>query len=200
MKIICIGRNYAKHAKELGNEVPGEPVIFMKPETALFSTETFTIPSFSSNLHYELEIVVKIDKKGKNIKIDDAREYYSELALGIDFTARDLQKSLKEKGLPWEKSKAFDQSAYVSHFFSKERLTSETEFSLKKNTNFVQRGCSGNMLFSMDQLIENCSKYFTLESGDLIYTGTPEGVGSIQINDVLEGYIDNELIFKININ
>ncbi len=199
MKIICIGRNYAKHAKELGNEVPSEPVIFMKPETALFTTETFTIPSFSSNLHYELEIVVKIDKKGKDIKLYDAREYYSELALGIDFTARDLQKSLKEKGLPWEKAKAFDQSAYVSHFFSKERLTSETEFSLKKNTSFVQRDCSGNMLFSMDQLIENCSKYFTLEPGDLIYTGTPEGVGSIQKEDHLGGYIDNELIFEINI-
>ena len=197
MKIICIGRNYAKHAKELKNEIPTEPIIFMKPESALSSSSIFSLPEFSNNVHYELEIVVRIDKKGKNILENEASNYYSELALGIDFTARDLQSQLKVKGLPWEKAKGFDQSAFISTFFDKQRLTNETFFSMNKNGKQVQLGQSKNMLFSIDQLIENCSIFFTLEEGDLIYTGTPEGVGQIVKNDVLEGFIEDVKLFDV---
>ncbi|APD05635.1 5-carboxymethyl-2-hydroxymuconate Delta-isomerase [Flavobacteriaceae bacterium UJ101] len=199
MKIICIGRNYANHAKELGNQIPKEPVIFMKPESALSLSDTFLTPSFSEEIHYELEIVVKINQKGKNISKEEAPNFYNELALGIDFTARDIQSNLKSKGLPWEKAKAFDQSAFLSRFFSKEIVTSETFFSLKKNNQTVQEGQTKNMLFSINELIENCSKYFTLEEGDLIYTGTPEGVGPIIKGDKLEGFIEEESFFKIEI-
>lgn len=199
MKIICIGRNYASHAKELGNQIPEEPVIFMKPESALSFSDTFLIPLFSKEVHYELEIVVKINQTGKNISRENAPGFYSELALGIDFTARDIQSLLKQKGFPWEKAKAFDQSAFVSRFFSKNTFTDDTIFSLKKNGQIVQKGQAKDMLFSIDELIEYCSRYFTLESGDLIFTGTPEGVGQIVKGDRLEGIIEEQTFFNIEI-
>ncbi len=199
MKIICIGRNYVNHVKELGDQIPEEPVIFMKPQKALFFSGQFLKPSFSNDVHHELEVVVKIDKKGKNILKKKAADFYSELALGIDFTARDIQSELKRKGLPWEKAKAFDQSAFLSRFFSKNDCTEETYFSLKKNNETVQKGQIKNMLFSIDELIENCSNYFTLEPGDLIFTGTPEGVGPVLEGDILEGFIEEEKLFKIEV-
>ncbi len=199
MKIICIGRNYVNHAKELGNQIPDEPVVFMKPESALLFSETFSIPSFSKDIHHELEVVIKIQKEGKEIPKEKAAAYYSEIALGIDFTARDVQTQLKNKGLPWEKAKAFDQSAFLSPFYSKEILTDETFFSLKKNDEIVQKGQCKDMLFSIDELIENCSKYFTLQPGDLIYTGTPEGVGAVKKGDHLEGMIADTTVFKLSI-
>ncbi len=199
MKIICIGRNYVNHVKELGDQIPEEPVIFMKPEKALFFSGKFSKPSFSNDVHHELEVVVKIDKRGKNILKKEAADFYSELALGIDFTARDIQSELKSKGLPWEKAKAFDQSAFLSRFFSKNNSTKETYFSLKKNNETVQKGQIKNMLFSIDELIENCSNYFTLEPGDLIFTGTPEGVGPVSEGDILEGFIEEEKLFEIEV-
>ncbi|MFV0237078.1 MAG: fumarylacetoacetate hydrolase family protein [Flavobacteriales bacterium] len=199
MKIICIGRNYANHAKELGNQLPKEPVIFMKPESALSFSDTFSIPTFSNNIHHELEVVVKINKKGRHISKEKASDFYDELALGIDFTARDIQTILKNKGLPWEKAKSFDQSAFLSRFFSKEAFTNQTFFSLKKNNQLVQEGQTQNMLFSINELIEHCSTYFTLEPEDLIYTGTPEGVGQIIKGDILEGFIENTSFFKVKI-
>jgi len=174
MKIICIGKNYVKHVREMGSEVPEEPVIFMKPGEALFSSGDFKIPSFSNNLHHELEIVVKINKKGKNIK-------------------------LVTKGLPWEKAKAFDQSAFVSYFFPKEKLTLQTAFSLHKNKQPVQIGKMEEMVFSIEEIIVSASQYFTLNPGDLIYTGTPEGVGKIVPGDFLEGYLSNEKLFELKI-
>lgn len=199
MKIICIGRNYVNHAKELGNQTPDEPIVFMKPESALLFSDSFSMPSFSNDIHHELEVVVKIDKVGKEISKEQAKEYYSEIALGLDFTARSIQTKLMDKGLPWEKAKAFDQSAFVSSFYPKEILTPETPFLLKKNGEIVQNGLCKNMLFSIDELIENCSKYFTLEPGDLLYTGTPEGVGVIKKGDVLEGLIVDKEVFKLTI-
>lgn len=201
MKIICVGRNYAEHARELGNSIPKEPVLFMKPQTALNPSNFFAIPSFSEDIHFELELVLKISKNGKDIFYENAQEYYHEIALGIDFTARDLQTELKTAGLPWEKAKAFDNSAVVSHFISLNTLNNQKEiqFQLFKNKDLKQSGNTKNLLFDFNKIIENCSKYFTLEKGDLIFTGTPEGVGSIQKNDILYGYLEGNKMLEINI-
>jgi 2-keto-4-pentenoate hydratase/2-oxohepta-3-ene-1,7-dioic acid hydratase in catechol pathway len=198
MKIICIGRNYADHIAELNNEKPDEPVIFMKPDSSILrKNKPFFIPDFSSDLHHEVELVLKIDQVGKNISPKFASRYYSSVGLGIDFTARDLQNKLKDKGLPWEKAKAFDYSAVISsHFIPLDQLPEkQIEFRLDINGTTRQSGNSGLMIFSFDELIANISKYFTLKTGDLIYTGTPAGVGPVKINDRLQGYIGNKLMF-----
>lgn len=203
MKIICIGRNYVKHAKELGNDIPDEPVFFLKPDTALLQKNSpFFIPDFSNEIHYEVEIVVKINRLGKNISEKFAHKYYDKIGLGIDFTARDLQEELKAKGLPWEKSKAFDGSAVLGkNFIPVSALLKKDgiNFSLKKGEKTVQKGNTADMLFSIDQIIAHVSKFFTLKIGDLIYTGTPSGVGPVAINDELKGYIDDQEIFKCRV-
>lgn len=203
MKIICIGRNYDDHAKELGNKKPTEPVFFLKPDTALLLKNTpFFIPDFSNEIHYEVELVVKINRLGKNIKEKFAHKYYSEIGLGIDFTARDLQDQLKKNGLPWEKAKAFDGSAALS----KESIPmaqisdlNNINFSLSKNGKVVQKGNSKEMSFKIDEIIAYVSKFFTLKIGDLIYTGTPAGVGPISIGDELKGYIEEKEMFQVKI-
>ncbi len=196
MKIICIGRNYASHAQELDNEIPDEPVIFMKPDTALLrNNEAFYIPDFSESVHHEIELVVKVKKAGRNIERKFASRYYEEVGLGIDFTARDLQAQLKAKGLPWEKAKAFDKSAVISPKFipvKELKDINSLHFRLDINGKTVQEGNSSMMLFPIDQLIEQVSKYFTFKIGDLLYTGTPAGVGPVKIGDHLEGYLDGE--------
>ncbi len=194
MKIIAIGRNYADHIAELNNERPDEPVIFMKPDTALLTdNEPFYYPSFSSDIHFEVEILVKINNIGKNISKEFAHKYYSEIGIGIDFTARDLQTKLKEKGLPWEKAKAFNGSAPVSKFISKEKFQNlkNLNFTLKKNNEVVQNGNTALMLWDINAIIEHISKFFTLKVGDIIFTGTPKGVGPVQIGDKLEAYIED---------
>ena len=196
MKIICIGRNYSEHAKELDNEIPEEPVIFMKPDTALLrNNNPFYIPDFSKNVHYEVELVVKIKKLGKNIAERFAHKYYDEIGLGIDFTARDVQQECKAKGLPWEKAKAFDSSAALSPFFiNKKDIVSfpDVNFRLDINGETKQNGNSSEMIVKIDELIAYISKFFTLKIGDLIYTGTPAGVGPVSINDRVTGYIEQE--------
>ncbi|MDV7697380.1 fumarylacetoacetate hydrolase family protein [Chryseobacterium soli] len=200
MKIICIGRNYSEHAKELGNEIPDKPVIFMKPDTAVLKGNDFYIPEFSDDVHYELEVVVKISKGGKYIQKEAAGKHYEEIGLGIDFTARDLQSDLKSKGLPWELSKAFDGSAVVSSFFKKENYNlEELQFSLLQNKEKVQDGNSKDMIFSCDDIIAFVSQYFTLRVGDLIFTGTPKGVGKVHENDILEAYLGDEKVIDIRI-
>ncbi len=192
MKIICIGRNYSEHAKELNNPVPANPVIFMKPATALLVNEKpFYYPDFTNELHHELEIVLKISKNGKAIQPEFAHTYYEEISLGIDFTARDLQDELKKKGHPWEIAKGFDNSAVLGRFAPLEKVNREgnIEFFLKKNGEMVQRGNSRDMIFNFDQLIVYISKYFKLLQGDLVYTGTPAGVGPVKPGDLLEGFI-----------
>ncbi|MEO6818105.1 MAG: fumarylacetoacetate hydrolase family protein [Ginsengibacter sp.] len=200
MKILCIGRNYVNHAKELGNEVPEEPVIFMKPESALSINDApFIYPSFSKDLHYEAELVIKINKDGKNISEENATEFYDEMTIGIDFTARDIQQQLKKKSLPWEKAKAFDGSAAVGRFIhiAPEMKMDNINFSFLKNNETVQQGNSKMMIFSINQIIANISQYFTLNAGDLIFTGTPEGVGECVTGDSLNGFIENELLLSI---
>jgi 2-keto-4-pentenoate hydratase/2-oxohepta-3-ene-1,7-dioic acid hydratase in catechol pathway len=203
MKIICIGRNYAEHAKELNNSVPSsEPVFFMKPDTAyLPAGNDFYIPDFTNDLHYECEVVLKIVKVGKNIQEKFASQYYNEITLGIDFTARDLQEQCKEKKLPWEKAKSFDNSAPIgSHFIVKDKYElSNLHFELKKNGHSVQKGHTKDMLFSFDAIIAYVSKFVTLKTGDLIFTGTPAGVGKVEIGDHLEGYIEGEKILDLSI-
>jgi len=202
MKIICIGRNYAAHAKELNNPVPTEPVVFLKPDTALLAKGMpFFYPSFSKDVHYEAELVVKINRVGKNISQKFAHKYYSELTVGIDFTARDLQTKYKEKGLPWERAKAFDGSAPVGKFVSKEKFQdlNDLNFSLTINGENKQQGNTTNMLFSIDAIIEYISQFFTLKIGDLIFTGTPEGVGPIFINDRFEAFIEEEKVLDLKI-
>lgn len=200
MKIICIGRNYSEHAKELGNEIPEQPVIFMKPDTAVLKGNDFYIPEFSDDVHYELEVVVKISKGGKYIQKENAGKHYEEIGLGIDFTARDLQSKLKSKGLPWELAKGFDGSAVVSGFYKKENYNLENlNFSLLKNGEKVQNGFTENMMFGIDDIIAFVSQYFTLRVGDLIFTGTPEGVGKVEENDVLQGFLEGEKVFDIRI-
>ncbi|MBN1822514.1 MAG: fumarylacetoacetate hydrolase family protein [Prolixibacteraceae bacterium] len=203
MKIICIGRNYVAHAKELGNEIPDEPVIFMKPDSALLrNNEPFFIPGFSNEIHHEIELVIKIDRLGKYIEKRFAHRYYSEIGLGIDFTARDLQQKLKDKGLPWEKAKAFDKSAVLANTFLKkdqiENLNS-IKFNLNINDQQVQSGDSSLMIFPIDEIIAQVSKYFTLKIGDLIYTGTPAGVGPVKIGDRLEGYLEGQKLLDFYI-
>ncbi len=202
MKIICIGRNYPAHAKELNNPVPKEPVVFLKPDTALLpKSMPFFYPSFSKDIHYEAELVVKIDRVGKNISQKFAHKYYSELSVGIDFTARDLQQECKEKGLPWERAKAFDGSAPVGRFIGKDKFQtlSDLNFSLKINGELKQQGNTGNMLFSIDAIIAYVSQFFTLKIGDLIFTGTPEGVGPIAINDSFEAFLEGEKVLDLKI-
>lgn len=198
MKIFCIGRNYKAHAEELKNDVPTEPLIFMKPPTALLlHNKPFYYPDFSQNIHYELELVVKMLKNGKGISPKRAREYYDSVALGIDFTARDLQQKCKEKGHPWEIAKAFDYSAVLSEFKSLKLYDQDAiSFEMKKNGETVQLGNSKDMIFKIDEIISYISQRFMLQIGDLIYTGTPAGVGAVTQGDVLEGYLESEqLVF-----
>lgn len=202
MKIICVGRNYAEHARELKNEVPTEPVIFIKPETAIIPKRNpFFIPDFTNDVHYEAELVVRINKLGKNIQARFAPKYYNEITVGIDFTARDVQKNLKEKGLPWEKAKAFDGSAAVGKFTSIAELHSpdNVNFRLELNGEQRQDGHSSNMLFGIDKLIEHISSYFTLKIGDLIFTGTPAGVGKVEKDDRLELYLEQNKVLSLNV-
>lgn len=201
MKIICIGRNYAEHAQELGNEIPESPVIFMKPDTAVLKKGSdFYIPEFSDDVHYELEVVLKISKGGKYIQEENADKYYNEIGLGIDFTARDLQSHLKAKGLPWELSKGFDGSAVVSEFFRKEDFDMKNlNFSLLKNKQEVQNGNTSLMIFSPEKIIAFVSQYFTLRVGDLIFTGTPKGVGKVSENDILEAFLEDKKVFDLRI-
>jgi 2-keto-4-pentenoate hydratase/2-oxohepta-3-ene-1,7-dioic acid hydratase in catechol pathway len=201
MKILCVGRNYSEHAKELGNAVPENPVIFSKPDTALLkNNEAFYLPSFSSDVHHEIELVIKINKVGKKIQEKFARNYFSEIGLGIDFTARDVQSELKSKGLPWELAKAFDGSAPIGNFINIENMDLKNiDFSLKKNGQIVQKGNTAQMIFSFEQIVSFVSQYFTLKVGDLIYTGTPAGVSQVNIGDKLEGYIGNELMLTCDV-
>ncbi|OPB85363.1 2-hydroxyhepta-2,4-diene-1,7-dioate isomerase [Elizabethkingia miricola] len=201
MKIICVGRNYTEHAKELKNEIPTEPVLFIKPDTSVLKGSDFYIPEFSNDIHYELELVIKISKGGKYIQEENAAKHYEQIGLGIDFTARDLQSKLKEKGLPWEKAKGFDGSAVVSDFFPVENFnTEEIHFELKKNNQTVQEGNSKDMIFNINKLIANISQYFTLRVGDLIFTGTPAGVGKVEENDILDAYLENEKLFSVKVH
>lgn len=201
MKIICIGRNYAEHAKELGNEIPENPVIFMKPDTAVLKKGSdFYIPEFSDDIHYELEVVLKISKGGKYIQEENAANYYDEIGLGIDFTARDLQAKLKEKGLPWELAKGFDGSAVVSEFFKKgDYDLKNLNFSLMRNKEKVQDGNTSMMLFTPEKIISFVSQYFTLRVGDLIFTGTPKGVGKVSENDILEAFLEDKKVLDLRI-
>ena len=202
MKIICIGRNYPQHVAELGNEKPECPVVFIKPDTAKLQRRVpFYIPPFSDQIHHEVEVLVKINRIGKYIEEKFAHKYYQQIGLGIDFTARDLQQNLKEKGLPWEKAKAFDGSALIGSWYEKENFTdlNQLDFELVKNGSTVQEGNTSQMLWSIDALIAEVSRFFTLKIGDVIFTGTPAGVGPVVVNDVLEGYLGEEKAFKINI-
>ncbi|MEO6346633.1 MAG: fumarylacetoacetate hydrolase family protein [Aquaticitalea sp.] len=202
MKLICIGRNYTDHIKELANERPTEPVIFLKPDTAiLLKKQPFFIPDFSNDVHHEVELLVKINKVGKYIDKKYAHTYYDEIGLGIDFTARDLQNELKAKGLPWEKAKAFDGSALIGNWLPKTGFKdlNRINFSLKKNEVVVQQGSTEQMLWKIDDLIENISKYFTLKIGDIIFTGTPSGVAKVNRNDELVGYIEGKEVFQLTI-
>ena len=202
MKIICIGRNYAKHIEELENEKPENPVIFLKPDSAILAkNQPFFIPPFSNDIHYEVEILVKINKVGKYIESKFAHKYYDEIGLGIDFTARDIQNDCKEKGLPWEKAKAFDGSAVVGSFLPKEILgdLNNLSFTLHKNDELVQDGNTKAMLWKIDELIAYVSQFFTLKKGDILFTGTPAGVGKISENDVLVGAIHQQKVFSIKV-
>ena len=201
MKIICIGRNYVKHIEELANERPESPVVFLKPDSALLPKKIpFFIPPFANSIHYEVEVLVKINKVGKYIEEKFAHKYYDEIGLGIDFTDREMQSKLKEKGLPWEKSKAFDGSAVVGSFYPKEKFDLENlNFQLIKNQEVVQDGNTKSMLWKIDALIAYVSQYFTLKKGDLIFTGTPAGVGKVAINDVLVGMLEGEKVFDLKI-
>lgn len=203
MKIICIGRNYVAHAKELNNEVPGEPVFFMKPDSSLLrNNDPFYIPGWTTDVHHEIELVLKIIRIGKNIEKRFAHRYYHEIGLGIDFTARDVQQKLKEKGLPWEKAKAFDQAAVLGEsFIKKEELADagNIQFKLKVNGNTVQDGNSNLMIFSFDDIVSYVSQFVTLKIGDLIYTGTPAGVGPVKIGDRLEGFLEDKKLLDFEI-
>lgn len=202
MKIICIGRNYAEHAKELNNDVPSEPVIFMKPKNALLlPNKPMFYPEFTDDLQYECELVVKVCKNGKYIQSKFAHKYYNEVSVGLDFTARDVQKKLKSKGLPWEISKAFDASAAVGSFvpISKEINIQNLNFELKLNDKTVQTGNTSDMIFTIDDIIEYVSQYITLNIGDLIFTGTPVGVGAVTPYDKLEGYLEGEKLLEVEI-
>lgn len=201
MKIICIGRNYAKHIEELANERPVSPVVFLKPDSAILPRKNpFFIPAFSKDVHYEVEVLVKINKVGKHIDAKFGHKYYDEIGLGIDFTARDVQAVCKEKGLPWEKAKAFDGSAVIGSFYPKKEFDLENlNFQLYKNDALVQDGNTSAMLWKIDELIAYVSQYFTLKKGDVIFTGTPAGVGGVQENDVLKGVIEGREAFSIRV-
>lgn len=202
MKIFCVGRNYADHAKELGNAVPEEPVIFMKPKTALLPPNSpFYYPEFSNELHYEVELVLRISKNGKYVPEDQANKYYDAISVGIDFTARDIQANLKKKGLPWEKAKAWDNSAIIGDWVlvNEDMLANPIHFSLNKNGEQVQLGNTTDMIFSFDHIVSHISGYFSLNIGDMIYTGTPAGVGECVVGDQLEGYLATEKMFELEI-
>ena len=201
MKIICIGRNYADHAKELNNQIPSEPVVFMKPDSAILPKgNAFFIPDFSENVQHELEIVIRINRLGKHIEERFAHRYYEEFTLGLDFTARDLQSKLKEKGLPWEKAKAFDGSAFLGPWQkTSDYNLNNLNFNLLRNDELVQKGQSQDMLFSIDRLIAEVSKYFTLKIGDLIFTGTPAGVGVVQTNDLLDLQLEGRSLATLRV-
>ena len=202
MKLICIGRNYTEHIKELENEKPTDPVIFLKPDTAiLVKKQPFFIPDFSNDVHHEVEILIKINKVGKYIDKKFAHKYYDEIGLGIDFTARDLQSKLKEKGLPWEKAKAFDGAAVIGNWINVSDIqdVNNINFSLQKNDEIVQKGNTSHMLWKIDEIIEYVSKYFTLKIGDVIFTGTPAGVSKVFANDKLKGYLEDKELFSITV-
>lgn len=202
MKIFCVGRNYVEHARELGNAVPDEPVIFMKPKSALLQSHTpFYYPEFSNELHYEVELVLRVCKNGKYVNERQASKYYNGISVGIDFTARDIQAELKKKGLPWEKAKAWDNSAVVGQWkdLTPDALKQPFSFSLRKNGEEVQKGISTDMIFSFDKIVANISNYFSLNIGDLIYTGTPAGVGECVVGDLLEGFLGQEKAFELEI-
>ncbi|MDH3321964.1 MAG: fumarylacetoacetate hydrolase family protein [Flavobacteriaceae bacterium] len=201
MKIICIGRNYTEHIEELHNEKPKEPVIFLKPDSSVvLKNNPFIIPPFSDDIHYEVEVLVKINRTGKYIDKKFAHKYYQEIGLGIDFTARDLQTKLKSKGLPWEKAKAFDGSALVSDFVSKESYDlNNLKFQLTKNDVLVQEGNTAHMLWKIDEIISYVSQFFTLKIGDVIFTGTPAGVGKVSSDDILEGSLETNKMFTVRV-
>lgn len=203
MKIICIGRNYADHAQELGNQVPEEPVVFLKPQSAILSHKhPFYIPEWTHDVHHEVEVVIKIDRLGKTISEEHAPRYYSEVGLGIDFTARDIQGKLKSKGHPWERAKAFDGSAVVGRFLSLNELNKDVQslnFSLTNHGEVVQSGCTADMIFHVNRLISEVSRFMTLKVGDLIFTGTPAGVGPVQSGDRLVGVLEGHELFAVNI-
>lgn len=202
MKIICIGRNYAEHAKEMNAAVPKEPVFFLKPDTCLLKdNQPFYYPDFSKEIHHEIELVLKINKTGKNIAPEFAHKYYDEIGIGVDFTARDIQAACKEKGLPWEKAKAFDNAAPLGKFLDKKQFADihNIPFKLLINGKTVQQGNTKDLLFSFDKIISFVSQFITLKTGDLIYTGTPEGVGPVKIGDQLEGYIETHSLLNFEI-
>ena len=202
MKIICVGRNYADHAKELGNDIPEDPVIFMKPKSALLQSHTpFYYPEFSNELHYECELVLRVCKNGKYIQERHASNYYNGITVGIDFTARDIQDELKKKGLPWEKAKAFDNSAAVGKFIDVTPAMNRKNinFTFYKNKELVQTGNSGDMVFSIDSLIAHISNYFSLNIGDLIFTGTPAGVGECVVGDILEAFLEKDNLLTVEV-
>jgi len=202
MKIICVGRNYADHIEELKNERPQEPVLFMKPDTAVLQRQfPFVIPEFTNDVHHEIELVVKINKVGKYIDAKFAHKYYDEVTVGLDFTARDAQERLKSKGLPWEIAKAFDGSAVIGDFVPKTNFKSldNVNFELSNNGRIVQNGSTQHMLWKVDELIAEISKYFTLKTGDVIFTGTPKGVAKVSPGDVLEGFLEGQKLFKVQI-
>jgi len=203
MSIFCIGRNYVAHAHELGNEVPTSPVIFMKPSTAVLAEgKNFTIPSFTNDLHYEGELVLRVSKEGKNLKGPNVLDYCDAITVGIDFTARDLQNKLKEKGLPWEKAKAFDDAAILGKWtpLTSAMVENPIHFSLHKNGAIVQDGDSSLMIFPLATILESLTEYFTIYPGDLIYTGTPVGVGPTNKGDVFEGYFEANQVFSVKVN
>tara|TARA_B100001250_G_scaffold288083_1_gene249842 strand:- start:126 stop:737 length:612 start_codon:yes stop_codon:yes gene_type:complete len=202
MKIICIGRNYKKHIFELKNSMPEEIIFFLKPETAIpQKNQPFFIPDFSNNIHHEIELVIKINKSGKHIQTQFSNTYYDQITLGVDFTARDIQQILKEKGEPWEKAKSFDNSAPIGKFISKERFPdiNKINFTLFKNKEQVQSGNTKDMIFKIDEIISYVSQFITLKKGDLIFTGTPDGVDKVEKEDILEGYIENEKILDFKV-
>ncbi|ULQ56789.1 fumarylacetoacetate hydrolase family protein [Flavihumibacter rivuli] len=202
MKIFCIGRNYVAHAKELGNEVPDEPVVFMKPKSALLQSHTpFYYPEFTNELHYECELVLRICKNGKYIQERYASKYYDAVSVGIDFTARDIQNELKEKGLPWEKAKAWDNSAVIGKWipFTDIKNKKDINFSLYKNKELVQKGNSSLMMYDFDSIVAHISNYFSVNIGDLVFTGTPAGVGECVVGDELEGFLEDQPMFNLEI-
>ena len=202
MKIICVGRNYKKHIFELKNSVPEELVFFLKPETAIpQKNQPFFIPDFSNDIHHEIELVIRINKTGKHIQKQFSNTYYDQITLGVDFTARDLQQRLKEKREPWEKAKSFDNSAPIGRLISKDRFLdiNNINFTLFKNKKQVQSGNTKDMIFKIDEIISYVSKFITLKKGDLIFTGTPDGVGKVEKEDILEGYIENEKILDFKV-
>jgi len=200
MKIICIGKNYADHAKEMNSKVPKTPLVFMKPETALNPKAELLYPDFTNNLHFELELVLKITKIAKSVSEEAALDYFEEVGLGIDFTARDIQADCKQKGFPWEKAKSFDNSASLGGFMHRDKLNLEDiKFSLEHNSKLAQVGNSKDMIFNFSHIISYCSNFFTLMPGDLIFTGTPAGVAAVEKGDILEGYLNGDSLLKVSI-